>query len=174
MDERESQMAYKELMKTEIIFKPFPIRGKNIRERLQQVGITHVPTFFIPSKRQKIVGYMAIKNMIEQIEAANERQQRAKYLASREKRQSLDEMSEEEMISDNSLVNQPVNIQEETFSDEAPPPKVKRPLPPKEELEEISGEEEESPPMRKQPSKKEAPPKRRGKRADDSGEEIEI
>lgn len=65
-DDRESQMAYKELMMSPIKFKPFIIRGKNIREKLKrELQITTVPTLLF--KRKKVESYKNIKILIDHI-----------------------------------------------------------------------------------------------------------
>ena len=70
--DKESQMAYKDLMNSSIEFKTFEIRGKNVAERLSTLGITKVPTLVIPSKKQKIQGYLDIKKLIDKIEKQSE------------------------------------------------------------------------------------------------------
>lgn len=66
--DRESQMAYKELMMSRMKFKPFIIRGKNVSERLKrEFQITQVPTLLF-QKRKKVEGYRNIKILIESIE----------------------------------------------------------------------------------------------------------
>lgn len=66
--DRESQMAYKELMMSRMKFKPFIIRGKNVSERLKRdLQITTVPTLLF-QKRKKVEGYRNIKILIESIE----------------------------------------------------------------------------------------------------------
>ena len=67
MTDRESQIAYKLLMQTKINFKPFPVRGKNVKEQLKTIGITKVPTFVLMKKRKQIIGAQAIQKMIEAI-----------------------------------------------------------------------------------------------------------
>jgi len=74
--DKESQMAYKDLMNSEIEFKTFEVRGKNIADRLKSSQITKVPTLLIPSKGQKIEGYLAIKKMIDKVEQYSMRMKR--------------------------------------------------------------------------------------------------
>ena len=47
-------------MSTQIEFKPFQIRGKNISNRLREYGIDKVPTLYFPDKMAKVEGYQNI------------------------------------------------------------------------------------------------------------------
>lgn len=53
---RDSQIAYRILMSTKINFKPFEIKGKNVKNQLQKYGVDKVPTLYFPDKRAKIEG----------------------------------------------------------------------------------------------------------------------
>lgn len=64
--DRESQVAYRELMTSKISFKPFIIRGKNVKDILKEQGITHVPTLVF--KKKQVVGYRNIKTIIDSVE----------------------------------------------------------------------------------------------------------
>jgi len=65
--ERESQMAYKELMMSRIKFKPFIIRGKNVRDKLKrELQINVVPTLLF--KRKKVESYRNIKILIDHVD----------------------------------------------------------------------------------------------------------
>lgn len=129
--DKESQMAYKDLMNSSIKFKTFEIRGKNVSERLKSLGITQVPTFIISSKKQKIQGYIAIKKMIDKVE---QYQMRMKHALRQEKDvkrvkvvepeevESDDEVSKDDMIteseSDDEVVVSKDDMIEESESDE--------------------------------------------------------
>lgn len=95
--DKESQMAYKDLMNSIIEFKTFEIRGKNVSERLKSLMITKVPTLVIPSKKQKIEGYLAIKKMIDKVEQYQTRMKRVL----REEESSETVLEEESEPSDN-------------------------------------------------------------------------
>ena len=56
MRHRDSQIAYNMLMSTQLKFKPFEIKGKNIANQLSQYGITKVPTLYFPDKKAKVEG----------------------------------------------------------------------------------------------------------------------
>jgi len=56
MRHRDSQIAYNMLMSTQLQFKPFEIKGKNIANQLSQYGITKVPTLYFPDKKAKVEG----------------------------------------------------------------------------------------------------------------------
>lgn len=93
--DKESQMAYKELMNSPIEFKTFEIRGKNVAERLSRLGITKVPTLVITSKKQKYQGYMDIKKLIDKIEKQSENVK--KILQSKAKESSEEDHKSEDI-----------------------------------------------------------------------------
>lgn len=68
--ERQSQIAYKMLMQTSIEFKPFDVRGKNVIDKLKILGITKVPTLYIPKTKQRFEGVDDIQILIDKVKVA--------------------------------------------------------------------------------------------------------
>lgn len=130
-DERESQMAYKDLMTTPIKFKTFIIRGKNVVDRVKQIGITKVPTLYITSKNKKIEGYIAIKQLIDQLEQEQMNRQRTE---ARERNQGAkrgkpavedDGIDIEQTESDEGAEGEGVGADEEETDEDFEAPKTK-------------------------------------------------
>lgn len=63
--DRECQEAYKYLMTTKVNFKPFIVRGANVRDQLRKMGITKVPTLVLTNKKIFFEGMAKIKKVIE-------------------------------------------------------------------------------------------------------------
>ena len=56
LNNRECQIAYTILMKNNIKFKPFEIKGKNVKEYVKSLGITRIPCILIKTgNKQGIV-----------------------------------------------------------------------------------------------------------------------
>lgn len=63
--DRECQEAYKYLMTTKVNFKPFIVRGANVRDQLRKMGITKVPTLVLSNKKIFFEGMAKIKKVVE-------------------------------------------------------------------------------------------------------------
>lgn len=50
-EDRTSQIAYKALMKNGVDITPFEITGRNVANRLKQIGVTKIPTLYIRDQR---------------------------------------------------------------------------------------------------------------------------
>jgi len=134
-NDRESQIAYKLLMTTEMEFKPFQIKGKNIANRLSQYGITKVPTLYFPRRKAKVEGAKNIQKLFrvprkplpERFhKAIREPSSEAEYLSedsfeessSEDSRDSLERSLEENPIESEEEEEESFESSEETLSDE--------------------------------------------------------
>lgn len=64
-DDKESQLVYKYLLTSKINFKPFIVRGNNVRERLKKAGITKIPALVLTNKKIYYESYQQIKNFVD-------------------------------------------------------------------------------------------------------------
>jgi hypothetical protein len=133
--DKESQMAYKELMNSPIEFKTFEIRGKNVAERLSSLGITKVPTLVITSKKQKYQGYMDIKKLIDKIEKQSENVKKILQEKRKDQKESEPEESKEDHKSEDIENSEPDESKHEESDPEESDPEESEPEESEQEIE---------------------------------------
>lgn len=128
--DRQSQIAYKMLMQTSIEFKPFDIRGKNVIDKLRKIGITKVPTLYIPKTKQRFEGVDNIQTLIEKVAAAQKDRDVENRMKEEEEEENFSSSEEKSAkiarIEDESPTVPKRRKREE--EDSPPPKKPKRPV----------------------------------------------